>query len=81
MIAPWGAAVAAVFTTSPAIVPGLVTTTVVAYAQLLIATGTARLYQWAAPPAVLGAVSVLPARWAIAIAVLHQFNPCAGDGR
>jgi hypothetical protein len=58
-----------------------VITTVVAYGQLLVATGTARLYQWAAPPVVLGAATVIPARWAIGIPGLHQFNPWAGEGQ
>lgn len=81
MVAPWGAAVLAAFTTDSAIIPILVTTTALAYGQLLIATGTVRLYQWAAPPMVLGTASVIPARWAIGILLLHQFNPWAGDGR
>jgi len=80
MVAPWGAGVLAAFTTDPAIIPSLVITTVLAYGQLLVATGTARLYQWAAPPVVLGAATVIPARWAIGILVLHQFNPWAGEG-
>jgi hypothetical protein len=81
MLAPWGAAVLAVFTTDPAIIPGLVITTAAAYGQLLFATGTARLYQWAAPPVALAAATVIPARWAIGVLVLHLFNPWAGDGR
>jgi hypothetical protein len=81
MVAPWGAAVLAAFTTDSVIIRSLVITTVVAYGQLVVATGTARLYQWAAPPVVLGAVTVIPARWAIGILVLHQFNPWAGEGQ
>jgi hypothetical protein len=81
MVAPWGAGVLAAFTTDSAIVPILVITVVLAYSQLLLATGTVRLYQWAAPPVVLGAASVIPAGWAFGILVLHQVNPWAGEGR
>jgi hypothetical protein len=81
MVAPWGAGVLAAFATDRAIVPILATTAALAYSQLLLATGTVRLYQWAAPPVVLGAASVIPDRWAIGILVLHQVNPWAGDGR
>jgi hypothetical protein len=81
MLGPWGAAVLAAFTTSYGITPMLVTTVALAYVQLAIATGTARLYQWAAPPVVLGAMSVIPSKWAVGVLILHQFNPWAGDGR
>jgi hypothetical protein len=80
MVAPWGVAILAVFTTRPDIVLMLAVTVALAYGQLLLATGTVRLYQWAGPPVVLGAASVIPSNWAIGLLVLHQFNPWAGDG-
>jgi hypothetical protein len=81
MIAPWGAGVLAVLATDQRIIPMVVITTVLAYAQLLFATGTVRLYQWAAPPVVLAAVGVIPAGWAVAVLLAHLLNPWPGPGR
>ncbi|MER5621710.1 hypothetical protein [Streptosporangium sp. NPDC002544] len=78
-LTPWGAGLLALLVTDARVVPMLVVTVTLAYAQLLVATDTARLYQWAAPPVALGAVSVMPDRWAIAILLVHLCNPWAGS--
>jgi hypothetical protein len=80
MAAPWGAALLAVLTTDARIIPMLAVTVILAYAQLLIATGTVRLYQWAAPPMVLAAVGVIPGEWAVFALLFHLLNPYAGTG-
>ena len=50
------------------------------YAQLLVATDSVRLYQWAAPAVALACVHVLPA-WAIPFVALSiLFNPWKGPG-
>ncbi|SEG86531.1 hypothetical protein SAMN04489712_119104 [Thermomonospora echinospora] len=79
MLTPWGAGLLAALSVDTRIAPMLIVTVALAYAQLLIATDTARLYQWAAPPVVLGAVQVMPSRWAIAILIVHLCNPWAGS--
>jgi len=76
MVTPWGALVAAL--------AGLDAQLGVAlgagYAQLLIATDSVRLYQWAAPVAALACVHSLPA-WSLPfIAIGVAFNPWKGPG-
>lgn len=76
---PWGVGLLAVLTTDRRIVPILVVTLVLAYAQVLVATDTSRLYQWAAPPVILGTVSVVPPRFVAALLLVHLLNPWAGS--
>jgi hypothetical protein len=79
MLLPWGAGVLAVLADDGLVVPMLVVTLTLAYGQTIIATDTSRLYQWAAPPVILAAISVIPDKWAIALLVAHLFNPWAGS--
>ena len=81
MIAPWGAGVLALLTTDHRIIPMLAVTAPLAYGQPLTATGTVRLYQWAAPPVVLATLECVPSRWPAVALVAHQCNPWAGRGR
>jgi hypothetical protein len=78
MILPWGAGILAALVTDQRIIPILVVTVILAYGQVLVATDTARLYQWAGPPVILAAMSVLPPRWAFLALLAHLFNPWAG---
>ncbi|MFI7114482.1 hypothetical protein ACIBK9_49795 [Nonomuraea sp. NPDC050227] len=78
MILPWGAGVLAVLAEDARFLPMLIVTLALAYGQTVIATDTSRLYQWAAPPVILAAVSVIPDEWAIALLIAHLFNPWAG---
>jgi len=77
MILPWGIGILAALATDPRVVPMLVITLLLAYAQLVVATDTARLYQWAAPPVILATMTVLPPRWAVLALIAHLFNPWA----
>ncbi len=80
MVTPWGVCVAGLFAGDASILPMLVLTLVLAYGQLLVATDTVRLYQWGAPPLILGTVLVLPT-WALGLALVpHLLNPWAGRG-
>ena len=76
MVVPWGGLLAGLGHLTPQLVVALV----VAYAQLLVATDSVRLYQWAAPVMALATVAALPV-WAIPFAALAiAFNPWRGDG-
>ena len=68
MVAPWGACVAALYAPSWQVAVVLV----LAYAQLLVATDTVRLYQTAAGPTLaLVAASVVPLPWLALVVALH----------
>lgn len=68
MVAPWGVTLAALLDPTPALLVLLV----LAYAQLLVATDSVRLYQSAAGPLMaLGAVTVIPDRWLLIAVVVH----------
>lgn len=79
MVLPWGVGVLATLVTDREIAVMLAVTLALAYAQVVVATDTARLYQWAAPPVLLATVTVLPPQWAVAALVAHLFNPWAGS--
>ncbi|MEV0974595.1 hypothetical protein [Microtetraspora glauca] len=80
MVTPWGVCMAGVLVGDAAVLPMLVITLTIAYGQLLVATDTVRLYQWGAPPLILGTVLVLPT-WALGVALVpHLVNPWAGRG-
>jgi hypothetical protein len=79
MILPWGVGILASLATDRQIVTILVVTVVLAYSQVLVATDTARLYQWAAPPVILATMTVLSPRWAVLALLAHLFNPWAGS--
>lgn len=68
MVAPWGACLAALY--QPSWQVGVVI--VLAYAQLLVATDTVRLYQTAAGPTLaLAAATVIPLPWLALVVALH----------
>lgn len=68
MVAPWGVTLAALLDPSPALIVALI----IAYAQLLVATDSVRLYQPVAGPLMaLGAVTVIPDRWLLLAVVVH----------
>lgn len=70
MVAPWGVGLAGLLHLSPSLVVALV----LAYAQLIVATDTVRLYQSAAGvPVALAAAQVIPTPWLALAAVLHAF--------
>jgi hypothetical protein len=76
MVAPWGACLAVVLFPTPPVLVALA----VAYAQLLLATDSVRLYQQAAPMVAIYAAASIPAQWAVPVLLAHWFNPWAGDG-
>jgi len=68
MVAPWGAGLAALLDPTPQ----LFATVGLAYAQLVMATDTVRLYQMAAGPVVcLAAAGVIPPHWLLLAVVCH----------
>jgi hypothetical protein len=75
MIAPWGGLLLASF----AISLPLVVSVLLAYAMLLIATDTVRLYQWSWPAMLIAAFSLPSFLW-IPIVILVLFNPYKGNG-
>lgn len=76
LVFPWGACVVALAAPSWQLAAVLI----VAYAQVLVATDTVRLYQWAAPVVALAAVSAVPWQWWPVLIVVTAFNPMRGDG-
>jgi hypothetical protein len=80
MIAPWGVTVIGVFTPDRGVLVMLVTTLCLAYGQLMLATDTVRLYQWAAPAMILATMTVATPVWAVVALIVHLSNPWAGDG-
>ena len=80
MLAPWGLCLLAPAAAEPRLLAVLALTAAVAYGQLLVAVDTVRLYQWAAPPAILATMTVVPPRLAVLGLLLHLANPWAGDG-
>lgn len=76
MLVPWGGALVGL----AALDWHLGALLAVAYAQLLFATDTVRLYQWAAPVLCVAACSVVPVSWLPVIVVSTIWNPWAGDG-
>jgi hypothetical protein len=68
MVAPWGATLAALYAPTPQLAVGLVA----AYALLLVATDSVRLYQHAAGPLMAaGAAQVIPVEWLLVAVVVH----------
>jgi hypothetical protein len=82
MLTPWGIGLLGLggFMVERSIVPMVLTTVALAYAQLLVATDSVRLYQWAAPPVILATMTVLPPGLAPASLLVHLLNPWSGDG-
>ena len=76
LITPWGACILALG--APSI--QLAATLTAGYAQLLVATDTVRLYQWAAPVVAIAAVSAVDPRWWPLMVIVTLFNPLRGDG-
>lgn len=76
MLTPWGGLVAAVAFLDARLEVAIV----LAYGQLLAATDSVRLYQWAAPVLALRCVDGLPS-WALPLVALSLlFNPWKGQG-
>jgi hypothetical protein len=78
LLAPWGACLAAL--AAPVPDRWWLAAVAVAYAQLLLATDSVRLYQMAAPAVCVAAALVIPADWALPVLVAHWLNPLRGDG-
>lgn len=76
LVLPWGACVVALAAPSWQLAAVLVA----AYGQLVVATDTVRLYQWAAPIVAVAAVTAVPWQWWPVLVVLTAFNPMRGDG-
>lgn len=76
MVAPWGGVLVAV--TNPSI--QLAACVAICYAQLLVASDTVRLYQWAAPVACVAAATAVPPAWLPLLVLVTVWNPLAGDG-
>lgn len=75
LLLPWGGCMAAVLCGDWRILPAVI----VAYAQLLRSTDSARLYMWAAPVVIIGALKVIPEA-ALMVALLYTwFNPVRPD--
>ena len=75
MFLPWGVCLAAAFA------PGwwLLAAVSLAYAQLLIATDSPRLYQWCFPVVISAALTVLPQAWYVPLVLVHWFQPWQSD--
>lgn len=76
MVTPWGALLVGIGALSAQLEVAIA----VAYGQLLVATDSVRLFQWAAPVLALAAVNAVPA-WALPFVALGVvFNPWKGSG-
>ena len=53
---------------------------IVAYAQLLVATDSVRLYQWAAPVVCIACVQFVPGALLVFVVLSVVFNPWKGNG-
>jgi hypothetical protein len=80
MLTPWGIGLLGWVIPPRPMIPMLILTLVLAYGQLLIATDSVRLYQWAAPPVILATISVIPPEFAALALLVHLLNPWSGDG-
>lgn len=76
MVVPWGGAIVGL----AALDWQLAACLAVAYAQLLVATDTVRLYQWAAPLLCVAACVAVPTAWLPVLVVVTVWNPYAGSG-
>ena len=76
MVTPWGAMIVGLAGLDAQLAAALA----LGYAQLIVATDSVRLYQWAAPVLALACVHVLPP-WALPFVALGVvFNPWKGSG-
>lgn len=76
LLLPWGACVVALAAPSWQLAAVLA----LAYGQLLVATDTVRLYQWAAPTVAIAATQAVEPQWWPVLIALTAFNPLRGDG-
>ena len=76
LFTPWGGAIVALGAPSLQ----LFATLAAGYGQLLIATDTTRLYQWAAPVVCIAATTALGPQWWPLLIIATWFNPLRGDG-
>ena len=76
MVAPWGGMLAGLAGFGPRLALALA----LGYSQLVVATDSVRLYQWAAPSLALACTGALPV-WSLPfVAVSVVFNPWKGPG-
>lgn len=75
MLGPWGVCVIGLAALGGAEHWWIAAMLALAYAQLLIAPDTVRLYQYAFPALVYATMLVLAMEWAMLAVVLHWFNP------
>lgn len=76
MVLPWGALLLGVMAPSWQLAAALAAS----YGQLIIATDSVRLYQWAWPVLALATVTAVPPVWLPLVAVFVAFNPKRGEG-
>ena len=76
LLTPWGGAIAALGAPSLQ----LLATLAAGYTQLVVATDTVRLYQWAAPTVCIAATTAVPMVWWPLLVLVTLFNPLRGDG-
>ncbi len=76
MLAPWGGAIIGLANLDWAAATALV----LGYGQLVVATDTVRLYQWAAPALLVCAVTAVPPVWLPVLVAWTIWNPLASDG-
>lgn len=76
MVTPWGAAVVGLVVVDWQL--GAVIA--LGYAQLVIATDSVRLYQWAAPLLCVAAATAVSVAWLPLLVVVTIWNPLAGNG-
>lgn len=76
MIYPWAGMVAALAALSPQLAVALG----VGYGQMLTATDSVRLYQWAWPVVAAAVVAAVPPVWLPFVALTVLFNPKKGSG-
>jgi hypothetical protein len=75
-LAPWGGAVAGFAHLDWQLAAVLAA----AYGQVVVATDTVRLYQWAAPVMCVAAATAVPTAWLPLLVLATIWNPLAGDG-
>lgn len=80
MALPWGAVLPAALLAPvhPRFTLAAVASAVLGYGQMFAAVDRARLFSWAAPPALALAVMAIPAEWAPVVVVAHALNPYRG---
>ena len=76
LILPWGALILGVGHMSLQLIVSMI----IGYGQLIVASDSVRLYQWAAPVLALACVAAVPPEWLPLVAIFVAFNPFKGSG-